>query len=648
MESNYWSRLVRGRISRRRALIGTGAGALGAAFLAACGSDDSPTPTTPTQPPSATGPTGPATTGPTGPTGPSTPSGLLAEPVNTLAQAQPGGTLRDWFPAEITNFDALQWNTASTVNQISVFSYPRFLKFALVEGPAHDGGSVEGETMLSYEISPDALTYTFKIRDPMIWDERAPTNGRQIDAEDVLFSWNKFAALNASSPNFVYHPDRAPGAAVEGISAPDDRTIVLTLRRPEPALLTLLAGWDQLYVMPRESDGGFNPGTEVRGHGPWLMEEYVPSSHVHWVKNPNYYNEGRPFPDRLERTLVPEYATRLAQFIAGNLHFSVASPQDVVQTKKDVPETQIFQAGAFGPASAPNVIFGYEDDSVFRDTRVRQAVSMSIDRDAYIDVVENRDRFAAEGIDIEVGYNTVLSAAWGEFWLDPQDPAAFGEQVKYLQYHPDESVALLSAAGYPNGVEFDFLYNSEATYGPAYQQTYEIYQGMFEEVGLRAQMRGHPYAQWLNNYHYGYIPSNYQAGTVSGFNGIGLAAERQRYTPALSLFGLMHPQGDAFHGAVRPDGTGPAIEGDPALNDLLERLRLEVDREASIGLTHDVIRYATENAIYVPKPGHSKLLTLWWPIIANNNVFNSSAVGPNIWAETRINWWLDSSKRPGR
>lgn len=643
MEPSYWSKIVRSRLTRRRALAGVGTGVFSAAFLAACGSDDSPTPTGGTG--TATGATGGAT-GATGATGGD--QGLLSTPQNTLSQAQPGGTLRDFYPAEITNFDSLQWNTASTVNQVSVFAYPRFLRFAIVEGDAHDGGQVEDETMESWEVSPDGLTYTFHIREPMIWDERAPTNGRQIDADDVLFSWEKFGALNASAANFVHHPERAPGAAVEGISAPDNRTIVLNLNRPEPALETLLAGWDQLYIMPRESDGGFDPSHDVRGHGPWLLENYVPSSHIHWVKNPNYYQEGKPFADRLERALVPEYATRMAQFLAGNIHFSVASPQDVVQTKRDQAETQIFQAASFSPASSPNVIFGYEGDSIFRDTRVRQALAMSIDREAYTDTIENRDRFAADGIDIEIGYNTVLSAAWGDFWLDPQDPATFGEAVKYLEYHPDESVALLSAAGHPNGVEFDFLYNAEATYGPAYQQTYEIYQGMFQEVGLRARMQPHPYAIWLNNYHYGYIPAAYEAGTVSGFNGIGLTAERQRYTPAISLFGLMHPQGDAFHGAVPPNGVGPAIEGDPALNDLLSRFRLEGDREAAINLSHEAIRYATENAIYVPKPSHSKLLTVWWPIIANNNVFNSSAVGPNIWAESRINWWVDSSKRPGR
>jgi ABC-type transport system substrate-binding protein len=481
----------------------------------------------------------------------------------------------------------------------------------------------------------------------MLWDRRAPTNNRPIDTEDVLFSWKKFAEVNASAPNFVYNAERAPGASVESIEAPDSSTIVLKLRRPDAALLTLLAGWDQLYIMPRESEGGFDPKSEIRGHGPWILDEYVPSSHTHWERNPDYYVKDRPFPDRLERALVPEYAARLAQFKAGNIYTFVASNEDIVQGKKDVPETVIYQDPIYNSmTSAPNIYFGYEDDTIFRDTRVRQAMSMAIDREAYAEVIENIDRFAADGIDIEWGFNSQLSPGWGEAWLNPADAAKFGDAVKYLEFHPDESKALLSAAGYPNGVEFDFFHNSEGTYGAAYAQTYEIYQALFADVGLNANLQGQPYAQWLAQWHYGYTPASYEAGTVKGFNGIGLGAERTRYTPALSIFGIAHPQGDAFHGSVPANGVGRAIDGDPVLNDMLAKLRLETDREASLTQAHDVQRYIAENVTFIPKPSNSKSLRLMWPVLGNAYAFDSSAVGRNLWAENYINWWIDTSKAP--
>lgn len=627
MQTGYWSGVLRQRLSRRRAMgtaaaLGAGAATL---TLVGCGSEGG----------------GSQQRG----------SGLLAEPVNTTSQAKAGGTLRDVYNADLTHGDALLSNSASTVNLVSVFAYPRLLKFTVVQYPKqNDGSMVEGETMESFEFSGDRLTLTMKLRQGMKWDGRAPTNGRVITTEDVLFSWKKFAAVNASAPNLVYDATRSPGAAVESVTAPDNRTIVMKLKQPDPALLTLLAGWDQFYVMPTESEGGFDPKTEVRGHGPWLLDEHRPSAYMHWRKNPDYYVKDRPFFDRLERALVPEFATRLSQFKAGNIHTDVvaASQQDVIQLKRDVPATLVYQAQNFPVASSPNIIWGYEGNSIFRDVRVRQAVSMAIDREAFADAIENRANFEREGLPVEVAFNTVLSAGWPGFWMDPRDEKTFGPSAKYLQFHPDESKKLLSAAGFPTGVEFDFFYNRENTYGATYARMVEIYTSMLSEVGLRAKLQGQPYAQWLANWHYGYLPQDFAAGKVKGFTGMGLAAERQRYTPALSLFGLMHPEGDAFHGAISPDGTGQAVRGDPKLNADLARLRAESDRERAVALTRDIIRYATQNAVYIPKPTHSKAFSVWWPAVSNINAYASSNVGPNIWAETRLNWWLDTTKPPFR
>jgi peptide/nickel transport system substrate-binding protein len=664
MESNYWKRAVAGRISRRRALGAVGGAAFSAAFLAACGSDNKSTSSGSTGTSGATGSTGSsgstAATGATGSTGSTSASsgasgstgtsgassGLITEPENTLSKAKAGGVIKDFYTAELTHMDALLSNSASTVNLISVFAYPRMMKFTVVETPdSNDGSKTEGETAESMEVSPDGLTVTFKLRQNMLWDRRAPTNNRAIDAEDVMFSWDKWTSLNASAPYLAH--SAAPGAAVDSLEAPDSSTIIMKLVRPEPVLATLLAGWDVFYIMPRESDGGFDPKSEIRGHGPWILDEYVPSSHTNWDRNPDYYVKDRPFPDRLERVLVPEYAARLAQFKAGNIHTYVASNEDIVQSKKDVSETVIYQDPIYNSmTSSYNIYFGYEGDSIFRDLRLRQAVSMALDRDSYAQVLENIDRFAADGIDIVWNYNSQLSPGWGEAWLDPADTAKFGESVKYLQFHPDESKALVAAAGYPNGVEFDFFHNSEGTYGAAYAQTVEIHQALLADVGLKATLQGKPYAEWLAQYHYGYTPAKYKTGEVKGFNGISLNAERTRYTPALSIFGLMHPEGDAFHGTVPPSGQGLAIDGDPTLSDMLAKVRLESDRQSMLTQIWDVQRYISENANYVPRPSNSKPLRLMWPVLGNAYAFDSSAVGRNLWAENYINWWIDTSKPP--
>ena len=72
------------------------------------------------------------------------------------------------------------------------------------------------------------------------------------------------------------------------------------------------------------------------------------------------------------------------------------------------------------------LLFGYEGNSPFKDVRMRQAASMLIDREGYIDVIDNREGFAKDGLELDVAYNSIVSAGWTGFYLDPKDEKAFG------------------------------------------------------------------------------------------------------------------------------------------------------------------------------------------------------------------------------
>ncbi len=623
--ADYWSRTLIQRLSRRKAIAATTGLSLSAALLAACGGGKNNSAKTPAK------------------------SSLVSEPVDTTASAKPGGTIKDYYKSEILHFDAATSNTSSVVNDVSVFGYSRMLKFALAKYPKASDGSVEGDMMESYEISPDKLTYTFKLRQVMKWDSRAPTSSRAVDTQDVLTTWKRFTALNPASVNLAYDEKKAPSASIESMTAPDDKTIVLKLRQPDAALLTVLAGWDQFYIMPREADGGFDPRTTVRGYAPWILDEYRPSAFIHWKKNPDYYVKGRPFPDALERPLVPEYATRLSQFKAGNIYTDVVeqSQQDVVQLKKDVPQALLQQGGAgngrsFNPATGAVLSFGYEGNSVFKDTRLRQAVSMSLDGDAIADVIENRPDFAKNGLDIPVSFNSNLSPAWAGAWLNPRDDKEFGPNNKYFKFNPSEAKKLITAAGFTNGVDFDFFYNREDTYGAVYAKQVEIYTAMLLDTGMKAKLQGQSYAVFIPQYHVAYIPANFAA--TKGFAGMALVAERQRYTPTLCLYGMVHPSGDSYHGAT-PDGMN-ANKGDPKVTSELDRLRSETDKEKVKAGLADMQRYLAQQAYLVPKPSNSIPYSVWWPVLGNQGAFTPAPVGAGRWAEHNLPWWIDTSKAP--
>jgi ABC-type transport system substrate-binding protein len=619
--SNYWQQVTRTRLTRRRTLATSGGAVLGAAFLAACGSG------------SESGGTQ------------SDKSSLVMAPVDTTASAKPGGTIKHWADGDAVHFDGTASNANGVINWVSAFAYPRMLRFQTPKYPQQGKGEVEGELAESYELSGDKLTLTFKLRPGLKWDSRAPTNGRVIDAEDIMFSWKKFAAQNPSGGNMAY--ERSPSAPVESISAPDSRTIVMKMHHPESSIVQLFASWDHFYPQPREAgipvaQGGFDPRQTVRGHGPWMLEEHVPSSRFIWKKNPDYFLKDRPFADRLERPIIPEYAARLAQFKQGNILTTVATPNDIVATKNDVPATVIRQEPNFTNSPTNYQAFGYEGDSPFKDQRVRQAFSMLIDREAFVDAIDNRDNFKASNIDMPVAYHTVLPPGYNDMWLNPQDAKKFGDNAKYLTYNVPEAKKLLAAAGYANGFSFD-MYYSQTLYAQPYQKVSEVINGMVLEGGLKGSQRGFPYEQFKDIYYEAYYGPSYTSGKTKGFNGVVHLADPAVPTVASFLFTFVHKNGGRFHGFT-PDGKN-AHQGDPKLNDMIDKMRAEFDRNKQLDLSHEIQRYFTGQSYYIPRAATVKPLTLTWPALGNMGVFQASP-GENQWAERNVHWWVDQTKPP--
>jgi peptide/nickel transport system substrate-binding protein len=612
-EANYWERFTGARITRRRvtrggAVIGGSIVALG---LIGCSAGDG----------------NKASSGDK--------SGLVSKPVDTTAQAKKGGVLKHFGTADPLHFDPLFSSNANAGAVVAPYAYPRLLKWVLGKYPSVADGSAEGYAAESFEISPDKLQITFKLRQGMKWDSRTPTSGRSLDAGDVVFSWNKFAQLNQLRTNLVYNATTAPLAPVESLSSPDDRTIVLKLRGPDSRLVPLLAAYDYLNIMPKESEKDFDPRKDVRGHGPWLMEEYTPSVRIVWRKNPDFYLKDRPFPDRVEMPVIPDYSQRLSQFKAGSIFTSVATLEDIVQAKKDVPQTLMREGEFFRTAGGNYVTFGLEGnarEAPFKDVRLRQAMSMSVDREGYANVIENRDGFKKDGIELPVKFNAIVYAGWTGAYLDPDDEKEFGSNHKYLKMNITEAKKLISAAGYPNGLDFDFIY-STTQYGAEYLKSVEVLAGMFEGAGLRAKQVPLPYNEYQQKT---------SEETYWRFGGAVHRAGRGFPSLGSTLFAYMNPNGSNYHGAT-PDGQN-AEKGDPKLTDLVQKIIQEFDLGRQNALAHELVRYYTGQTYSIQRPSNSKGYTLTWPAIGNYGL-NSTHVG-GASTDPWLNWWIDDSKPP--
>ena len=617
---SYWQQMT---LNRRRALrLVTGAGGTVVALsLVGCGSDDSKG----------------------GSAGAGGSSSAVTAPKDTTAQAKQGGTLSGWAANESPNFDVIAGGgTGTTLNQVSPFAYQRLIQFSLAKYPNAPAGEVTGDFAESWELSPDKLTLTMKLRQNNKWDSRAPTSGRVADSSDVMYTWNKLKAIGNYKNDIYYDAKVAPDAPVESITAPDASTIVIKLKKPNTALLPTLAGWrNSFFIMPKEAEGGFDPRGEIRGTGPWRLGENKPSVGVTWVRNPDYFLKGLPYFDKYEVHTIPEHASQLAQFRAGNIWTSTALSSEIVQTMKDVPETKLYQSSSYSGLTAIN--FGYSGDSPGKDKRFRQAVSMTIDREAVLQALEDVKKFRDAGIDVSSRYHTTIAGCYDIGWLDPTDAKKFGPNSKYYTFDVAEAKKLLAASGFANGVSTPLLISDIQT--GAYVQWAQMLPGILNEAGIKVQTSPKSdTTDYIPNYHYAYTGNFWGEKTPPGMNGILLRKGPDvLYSAAeLAAYVFYHKNGSSFTGAT-PDGNNPHL-GDPKFNSMVEAIGAEFDKKRQTELIYEFQKAQAIEAYRVPFPGYAtKPLSLVWPAIGNYGVH---VPVPGVPVPGDMYWWQDSSKPP--
>ncbi|HXH22651.1 MAG TPA: ABC transporter substrate-binding protein [Dehalococcoidia bacterium] len=599
-------------------LAASSAGTLAAAITAACGP-----------------PPGAAT--------PSPVPGLLSLPEDSTARARPGGALKSAALADVPSFDPHSAQSTAVHTQVAAYTYPRLLKFATARHPDLARGDVEGDLAESFEFSADKLQLTFRLRQGLRWDLKPPVNGRVIDAQDVVASWNRFLKLSPYRGDIAYDAAAAPAAPVESLTSPDSRTVVVKLKQPDAGITALFASDRLFYVLPREADAGFDPRYELRGYGPYRLGENRAATFRSWVRNPDYHVKGRPFIDSIELPIFGGYAARLAQFKAGNIWTHVASQGDIVSVKKELPALLLRKAEHYA-TNPSSLAFGYADNSPWKDERLRQAVSMLLDRETMIDVQTRRGHFWAEGLPFDVRYHTAVGAGWEGYWLDPRSDT-FGPNGQYYRFSPDEAKKLIAAAGFENGLDSVLHYSGGLQYGASYARTAELVSGMLAAGGIRVRLEAHDYASdWLPNYHYAYAAGRNGGRAGKGFSGIAYRAAASYPHAAHQLFAQMHRDGAHFEG-MTPDGRNPEA-GDPQVNAALVTLRREFELRRQQELAQDFARLMAKLAYVIPNVPYAALgFTLTWPALANLGAYHGWPAGSAI-TEANLHLWIDTSKPP--
>src|SRR5690606_19709050 len=136
-----------------------------------------------------------------------------------------------------------------------------------------------------------------------------------------------------------------PEAPIISMTAIDPQTLEIKLAHPATYLFqrlsTMITG-ELGSIYPKEAGDTFNPELDQIGTGPWVLDHFTPSVELVYKKNPDWWGDANHVDD-LQFPVIPEYATRLAQFRTGALSTAVVAPEDMVATKRDVPALNMYQ-----------------------------------------------------------------------------------------------------------------------------------------------------------------------------------------------------------------------------------------------------------------------------------------------------------------
>jgi peptide/nickel transport system substrate-binding protein len=338
----------------------------------------------------------------------SLPHGVDAEP-------QRGGTLRFLVEQEPTTLVTIA-HTAGPSTRIS----PK-----VTEGLVTYDFDFKPQPALATEwtVSPDGLTYSFKLRPGVKWHD-----GKPFTSADV-----------ASSIDLLkkHHPrGRATFSAVTQVETPDALTAIIRLSKPAPYLLTALDA-SESPIVPKHIYEGTDPLTNKNanapiGTGPFLFKEWVKGSHIILDRNPDYWDSPKPYLDRIVVRFIADKGARSAAFETGELDLGggpPVPPSDLGRLQA-LPTLGSDTRGYEYNGSMTQLYFNF-DSAPLKDKRVRQAIGHAIDLNLLLETVY-------------FGYGKVSPAL-----ISPNLAAFTNAAIKPYKYDPALAGKLLDEAGYP-------------------------------------------------------------------------------------------------------------------------------------------------------------------------------------------------------
>ena len=315
-----------------------------------------------------------------------------------------------------------------------------------------------------YEVSPDGLTYTFTVREGVVFHD-----GQPLTPQDVV--WSLTQVRDTAS-----YRDSARLAGVTGIAA-NGQDVVLTLAAPDSSLLWNLTGRAGLVL--KEGDTT-DRKTAANGTGPFTLASWKQGDSVTLARFADYWGDPAGAAE-VVFAYIPETQAALNAALAGEV--------DVV-TGFDANLTEQIEAnGDFtvevGASTDKGTLAMNADEGPLADVKVRQAIRQAIDHDAIVEA---------------------LGAGQTQYGPIPELDPGYEDLAELVPHDPDAARELLAEAGYDDDLELSLTLPS--FYGTTVSQ---ILVSNLHDVGITLQVNAVEFSSWLNDV---YMNGDYELSFV--------------------------------------------------------------------------------------------------------------------------------------
>src|SRR5881296_1731798 len=352
------------------------------------------------------------------------------------AQERPryGGELVFLVPSEPPSYDGHREGTFGTVHPLA----PLYNTLLRMDPLDRTGTRPSPDLAESWTISPDGLTYTFKLRPGVRFHD-----GSLLSSRDVKASYDKIV----SPPSGVISARKGAYQAVEAIEAPDPLTVRFRLKWPEASFLVNLASpYNWIYKADILAKDMRWYETNVMGTGAFKFVEHVKGSHLVGRKNPDYWDKGKPYLDGYRAIFISASSAQLAAIRGERAHvqfrgFTPSERDSIVQalgSKITVQES---------PWDCLSLVAINHERKPFDDKRVRRALTLALDR------YEGSKNLSRIAIVKDVAGIQVPGTPWA---TPPQELEKLAGYWRDIKASRAEARRLLREAGILDGYAFTF------------------------------------------------------------------------------------------------------------------------------------------------------------------------------------------------